>query len=95
MNMNWGNQKALLAAGYVKQYRGGKAHKPGRDRFCHGRQADHAQHSKMNLLGPDGKPLSCRCCGSYRHFVADCSHNKEVTDEHVCETDARDETILL
>ena len=82
-----------MAAGYVKQYRGGKAHKPGRD--SHGRQADHAQHSKMNSLGPDGKPLSCSCCGSYRHFVADCSDNKEVIDEHVCETDARDETILL
>ena len=90
-----GNEEALLAAGYVKQYRGGKPHKPGRDRFSHGRQADHAQHSKMNPLGPDGKPLTCRCCGSYRHFVADCPHNKEVMDEHVCKADARNETILL
>ena len=52
------NEEALLAAGYVKQYRGGKAHQPGRDRFSHSRQADQAQHSKMN---PDGKPLTCRC----------------------------------
>ena len=57
--------------------------------------ADHAQHSNMNPLGLDGKPLTCRCCGSYRHSVVDCPHNKEVMDEHVCKTDARDETILL
>ena len=49
----------------------------------------------MNPLGPDGKPLICRCCGSYRHFVADYPHNKEVMDEHVSEAYARDGNILL
>ena len=88
------NDEALLAEGYFKNYRGRKAHKPGRDRFSHGRQ-DHAQDRKINPLGPDGKPLTCRCCGSYRHFFADCQHNKEVMDEHVCEAGARDENILL
>ena len=88
-------EEALLVAGYVKQYRGGKAHKPGRVRQRYDRQADHAQHSKINPLGQDGKPLTCRCRESYRHFVVDCPHNKEVMDEHVWEAYARDENILL
>ena len=52
------NEEALLAAGYVKQYRGGKANKPGRDRFSHGRQADHAQHSTVSHLHVDAVDLT-------------------------------------
>ena len=47
---------------------------------------------KLNPVGPDGKVLTCRCCGSYRHFVAHCPHNM---DESKCETDSRDELIQL
>ena len=25
----------------------------------------------MNPAGADGKTLTCRCCGSYRHFMKD------------------------
>ena len=71
------NEEALLAAGYVKQNRGGKAGKSGRGGFGRGRQADHGQLRKMNPLGPDGKTLTCRCCGSYRHFIAECPHSWE------------------
>ena len=73
------NEEALLAAGYVKQYRGGKAGKQGRGGYSRGRQADHAQHRKMNPLDPDGKTLTCRCCGSYRHLIAECPHTWEST----------------
>ena len=32
---------------------------------------------KLNPMGPDGKTLTCRCCGSYRHLVAKCPHSWE------------------
>ena len=75
------NEEALLAAGYVKQNRGGKAGKSGRGGFGRGRQADHGQLRKMNPLGPDGKTLTCRCCGSYRHFIAECPHSWETASK--------------
>ena len=28
-------------------------------------------------MGPEGKILTCRCCGSYRHLVAKCPHSWE------------------
>ena len=31
----------------------------------------------MNPMGPDGKILTCRCCGSYRHLVAKCPQSWE------------------
>ena len=31
----------------------------------------------MNPMGPDGKILTCRCCGSYRHLVDNCPHSWE------------------
>ena len=64
------NEEALLAAGYVKQYRGGK---PGRGGYSHGNHAQAAQQDRqVNPLGPNGKPLTCRCCGSFRHLVVKC-----------------------
>ena len=33
----------------------------------------------MNQLDPDGKTLTCRCCGSYRHLIAECPHTWEST----------------
>ena len=35
----------------------------------------------MNPLGPDGKTLTCRCCGSYRHFIAECPHSWETASK--------------
>ena len=31
----------------------------------------------MNLVGPDGKPLTCRSGGSNIHLVINCPHNWE------------------
>ena len=31
----------------------------------------------MNPTGADGKTLSCRCCGSYRHHMKDCPDSWE------------------
>ena len=56
------------------------------------------QHSskKLKTVGAGGKVLfKCRCCGSYRHFVADWPHNIDNMDENDCKTDVRDEHIRL
>ena len=44
---------------------------------------------KMNPIGTDGRTLTCKCCGSFRHLVANCPDalgnkaNVNVTeDEH-------------
>ena len=44
---------------------------------------------KMNPIGTDGCTLTCKCCGSFRHLVANCPYalgikaNVNVTeDEH-------------
>ena len=59
------NEEALLAAGYSKQYRGKKCRSDKRS-YSHGNQHNHGHQPtrKMNPMGPDGKLLTCRCCGS-------------------------------
>lgn len=37
----------------------------------------------MNPTGPDGKTLTCRCCGSFRHLVAKCPHSLENTGKNI------------
>lgn len=76
------NEEALLAAGYVRQYRGGRGGKTGRGGYAgrggysRGSQGNQPNR-KMNPMGPDGKTLTCRCCGSFRHLVAECPHSWE------------------
>ena len=41
----------------------------------------------MNPKGPDGQPLTCHCCGSYRHFVIDCPHSWENRENGSSEED--------
>ena len=70
------HEEALLAADYIKQSRGGQSGRSGNNRGIQHSQAQ--QHSeKMNPVGPDGKIHTCRYCGSYRHFVAECPHNAD------------------
>ena len=79
------HEEALLAAGYVKQFRGGRGAKAGRGSYRGsgvgggGSQRFYNQQfsKKMNPVGPDGKPLTCRSCGSYRHLVVNCPHSWE------------------
>ena len=72
-------EEVLLAAGYIKQSHGERS---GRGRNNQGSRQNQAQHyrEKLNPVGPDGKILTCRCCGSYRHFIADCPHNPDNMD---------------
>ena len=71
------NEEALLAAGYVKRgnsysgyKRGGRS---GRG-YGRGQAFNSSQRATKNLnpTGVDGKVLTCRSCGSYRHLVANC-----------------------
>ena len=67
------NKEALLAAGYSMQYRG-KTGRSDKRSYNHGNQHNHGHQPtrKINPMSPDGKILTCRCCGSYRHLVAKC-----------------------
>ena len=39
----------------------------------------------VNPKGQDGKYLTCRACGSFRHMVKDCQHSYENSQAHVAE----------
>ncbi len=58
---NRGNQYASGAGVFNKQ---GNPGRKGNDRH-------------MNPTGPDGQPLRCRCCGSFRHFLKNCPDSWE------------------
>ena len=87
------NEEALLAAGYYKQGQGKRSVRTGRGGYSRGggqRGQGQEARRKMNPTGPDGKPLTCRVCGSYRHLMKDCPESWEnikkvniVEDENV------------
>lgn len=73
------NEEALWAAGYVKRpfqntRRGGRSM---RGSFNNGFQSSQRGVKKLNPTGADGKVLTCRSCGSYRHLVAKCPDSWE------------------
>ena len=96
------NEGALLAAGYVKakgkkfDSRRGPRWEPGgfvRNQSIGGAKKNFSPKSttniKMNPIGTDGRTLTCKCCGSFRHLLANCPDalgnkaNVNVTeDEH-------------
>ena len=85
------HEEALLAAGYIKQNRGGRS---GKGAYSRGNQRGRAQQSskKINPTGTDGKTLTCKYCGSFRHLVANCQHTKETMAKvHITETSPKDE----
>ena len=81
----------MLAAGYIKQNRGGRS---GKGAYSRGNQRGRAQQSskKINPTGTDGKTLTCKYCGSFRHLVANCQHTKETMSKvHITDTSPKDE----
>ena len=80
------NEEALLAAGYVKSKsnrnfdsrRGARRDWGGFGRSSSSRGAQKnfspksAKNKRMNPVGTDGRTLTCKCCGSFRHLVANC-----------------------
>ena len=76
------NEEALWAAGYV--YRGrGRGRGQRRGQWYGGRGGTTASRYRsvdrrsINPLGPDGQPVTCRACGSYRHLIKDCPDSWE------------------
>ena len=85
------HEEALLAAGYIKHNRGGRS---GKGAYSRGNQRGRAQQSskKVNPTGTDGKTLTCKYCGSFRHLVANCQHTKETMSKvHITDTSPKDE----
>ena len=80
------NEEALLAAGYSRQYsrgrKSGASGRSGHSRGSQGRQQgwQQQQNRNTNPIGSDGKILTCRYCGSFRHLVAKCPHNRETSN---------------
>ena len=102
------NEEALLAAGYERK-RGRWRNNNGRSwKNNDGRQSqnyesdprrvqdDHRNgNRKMNPNGRDGKPLRCRACGSYRHFLAECPDRWEFQSARADITEEENETAVL
>ncbi|CAC5357018.1 unnamed protein product [Mytilus coruscus] len=75
------NKEPLWAAGYVKRdnsygYKCGGQYSRGGGRG-QGFQSSKRGAKNLNPTGPDGKPLTCTSCGSYRHLVAKCPDSCE------------------
>ena len=50
----------------------------------------------MNPNGSDGKPLLCKACGSYRHFIAQCPYSWENQQEpNVQIVEQEEENVVL
>ena len=102
------NEEALLAAGYERKrerwrnYNGRSwKNNDGRQSQNYGSdprrvQDDHRNgNRKMNPNGRDGKPLRCRACGSYRHFLAECPDRWEFQSARADITEEENETAVL
>ena len=80
------NEEAVLAAGYSRQYsrgrKSGASGRSGHSRGNPGRQQgwQQQQNRNTNPIGSDGKILTCRYCDSFRHLVAKCPHNREISN---------------
>ena len=83
------NEEVLLAAGYVKSKPSrrfnnrtgtscdhgckGPANTRSRENTC----PRAGRSRKMNAVGSDGQIMTCKCCGSFRHLIADCPDSWE------------------
>lgn len=76
------NEEALLAAGYVKRgtssgwYRG-RGNRSLNRGHAYGFQSSQRGVKNINPTGADGKVLTCRSCGSFRHLIAKCPDSWE------------------
>ena len=94
------NEEALLAAGYARarpcnygNHKDRAAWNSREDRNdqhafeTNAHTCRNAESRKINPKGPDGQPLTCHCCGSFRHFVIDCPHSWENREKGCNEED--------
>ena len=87
------NEHILLAAGYVKNnafYE--RRQREGQCRYESPRNINSKNSGrKMNPLGKDGRALTCKACGSFRHMLPECPDSWE----NMQKLNIRDETMVL
>ena len=84
-------EEALLAAGYVEQSRMNRTRNFSRCGYNGQTSGMSLIRKKKNPVGSNGRPLTCRSCGSYRHLVRECPDswenmskmNTSVEEEHM------------
>ena len=65
-------EEALLAAGYVEQSRMNRTRTFSRCEYNGQASGMSLIRKKKNPVGSNGRPLTCRSCGPYRHLVREC-----------------------
>ena len=70
-------EEALLAAGYVEQSRMNRTRNFNRCGYNGQTSGMSLIRKKKNPVGSNGRPLTCRSCGSYRHLVRECPDSWE------------------
>ena len=79
------NEDVLLAAGYVKNHEFNNQRRAREGRVSYEKSNTASQRNfnsqvskrKMNPLGKDGRILTCKSCGSFRHMLPDCPDSWE------------------
>ena len=87
------NEDILLAAGYVKNYTFyDRRQREGQCRYESPRNINSKNSGrKMNPLGKDGRALTCKACGSFRHMLPECPDSWE----NMRKLNIRDEDMVL
>ena len=70
-------EEALLAAGYVEQYHMNRTRNFSRCGYNGQTSGTSLIRKKKNPVESNGRPLTCRSCGSYRYLVRECPDSWE------------------
>ena len=77
-------EEALLAAGYVEQTHMDRTRNFRRCGYNGQTRSASLIRKKKNPVGSNGRPLTCRSCGSYRHLVRECSDSWDSPGADFC-----------
>ena len=92
------NEDVLLAAGYVKKHEFNNQRRAREGRVSYEKRNTASQRNfnfqgskrKMNPLGENGRALTCKSCGSFRHMLPECPDSWEnmaklnIADDEEC-----------
>ena len=81
-------KRANTAPSQKNNYKGSKKSFPSKQDY---QQKTDKSGRKVNPLGRDGKPMLCKSCGSYRHFVEKCPDSHERSSGVYLTSQAQDE----
>ena len=90
------NEDAFVAAGYkvVPLGRSNWRGRSGPIRY-RGPTRGAGVQRKVNPPGKDGRPITCRACGSYRHLIADCPDSWENQDKNALANEVMNTAVLF